>query len=95
MTLQELGSELNPYNECVAKKVVNRKKYAIAWYVDNTKISHVDENVVTQVIEDIEAKFGKTSVTHRNDPLFLGMNITLNKNSTITIIMKDYFEEAI
>ena len=30
-----------------------------------------------------------------NEHVFLGMNITFNKSSTVTIMMKEYFEEAI
>ena len=50
-TLQEMGHDLNPYDRCVANKVINGKQCTIAWYVDNTKISHVDTKVVTEAIE--------------------------------------------
>ena len=63
--------------------------------MDDNKISHVDENIVTQTIDDIDAKFGKMSVTHRNEYVFLGMNITFNKNSTVTIMMKEYLDKSI
>ena len=40
-TLQEMGFELNPYDTCVANKVIDGKQCTIAWYVDDNKISHV------------------------------------------------------
>ena len=47
--------------------------------MDNNQIFHVDENIVSQVISDIEEKCGKISVTHRNDLVFLDMNIIFNE----------------
>ena len=64
--LQDMGFELNPYDQCVANCMIDGAQCTVAWYVDDTKISHRDEKVVTQVIEKIEAKFGKMSVTTRS-----------------------------
>ena len=48
-TLKDLGFELNPYDACVANKMIDGKQCTIAWYVDDMKISHVDPNVVTNI----------------------------------------------
>jgi hypothetical protein len=58
-TLQELGFSLNPYDACVANKTINGKQCTIVWYVDDTKISHMDDKVITDVIAKIEESFGK------------------------------------
>jgi hypothetical protein len=42
-TLQGDHFKLNPYNTCVAKKIVDGKQCTIAWYVDDNKISHIRE----------------------------------------------------
>jgi hypothetical protein len=94
-TLQEMGFELNSYDPCVANKVINGKQCTICWYVDDNKISHVDANVVTDVIKKIEEKFGKMTVTRGKEHTFLGMNLTLQEDGTVKIDMKDYVEEAI
>ena len=62
-TLKDMGFVLNPYDEFVANKMVNGKQCTIAWHVDDNKISHVDRKVVSQVIKDIEKKFGEMTVT--------------------------------
>ena len=67
----------------------------IAWYVDDNKISHVDPDVVTKVIEKIEERFGKMSVTRGKKHVFLGMEICFLDNGTATIGMKEYVKEAI
>jgi hypothetical protein len=94
-TLQGMGFVLNPYDPCVANKEINGNQCTIVWYVDDNKISHVDAKVVTDVIEKIENKFGKMTVTRGNEHIFLGMKITMNQNGTVTINMKDYVMEAI
>ena len=37
------------------------------WYVDDNKISHVNSQVVDQVITDIEKKFGKMTVKREKE----------------------------
>ena len=53
------GFELNPYDSCVANKVIHGKQCTILWHVDDLKISHVDPKVVDTVIELLESEFGK------------------------------------
>ena len=48
-TLKGMNFKLNPYDRCVANKMINGKQYTIVWYVDDNKISHVDPKVVTSV----------------------------------------------
>ncbi|KAI2502074.1 Reverse transcriptase (RNA-dependent DNA polymerase) [Fragilaria crotonensis] len=93
--LQKMGFVLNPYDPCIANKVINGKQCTIAWYVDDMKISHVDANVVSQIIEQIEERFGKMTVTRGREHIFLGMKIVYKQNGTAEITMRDYLEEAI
>jgi len=69
-TLVQLGFKLNPYDLCVANSQIKGKQCTIAWYVDDNKISHVDGTVVTEIIEKIEAKFGKMTVTRGKHTCF-------------------------
>ena len=54
---------LNPYDACVANRIVNGKQCTIVWYVDDGKISHVNHEIVSDTIQIIEKRFGKTMVT--------------------------------
>jgi len=58
-------------------------------------ISHVDSKVVIEVINNIDKKFGKMSVTIGKDNAFLGMNIKFRDDGAFTILMKDCLEEPI
>jgi hypothetical protein len=94
-TLKEHGFELNPYDPCVANCTIRGKQCTIAWFVDDNKISHVDPEVVDEIIRIIESKFGKMTVTRGKRHTFLGMDITYGEDGTATILMKDYIREAI
>jgi hypothetical protein len=69
-TLKEMGFELNPYNLCIANKMIEGNLCNIAWYADDNKISHVKESVVTDVITAIEKSFGKMTVTRGKQHVF-------------------------
>jgi hypothetical protein len=51
--------------------------------------------VVSDIIDQIESKFGKMTVVRGKDHVFLGMKITLNNDGTVKINMRDYIVEAI
>lgn len=95
-TLQKEGFELNPYEPCVANKMINGKQCTICWYVDNTKISHEDPSVVSNIIEIIEGYFGKMTVTRGKKHVFLGMDIEFlddGKVGKVMISMIEYIKE--
>jgi hypothetical protein len=95
-TLTTMGFKLNPYDQCVANCDINGKQCTIAWYVDDTKISHEDPEVVSDIIRQLEAHFGTMSVTRGDQHVFLGMSITYNRaNRTANISMMEYLKEAI
>ena len=62
-TLMKYGFELNPYDKCVANKVINAKQCTITWYVDDNNISHVDEKVVTEMFKILKGHFGELTIT--------------------------------
>jgi hypothetical protein len=93
--LKDMGFVLNPYDSCVANCMIDGKQCTIAWYVDDTKISHVNPDVVTRIIEQIEGRFGKMTVTRGMEHVFLGMHIRYTGNGTAVISMKQYLKEAL
>ena len=38
--LENMGFEINPYDPCVANKMVNGNQMTICWHVENLKVSH-------------------------------------------------------
>jgi hypothetical protein len=90
-----MGFTLNPYDQCVANCMIEGKQCTIAWYVDDTKISHVDPNVVMRIIQELEKHFDKMTVARGREHVFLGMHIQYTEENTAVITMKTYLEEAI
>ncbi len=45
--LESNGFVLNPYDSCVANKIVNGKQMTVCWHVDDLKVSHCDPAQVT------------------------------------------------
>ena len=62
MTLKSRGFLINPYDMCITNSTIKYKQFIIAWYVDTNKVSHVDKEVNTKVIEIISVHFGNLTV---------------------------------
>ena len=45
------GFTINPYDPCVANKMVNGKQLTVTWHMDDLKVSHVEEKVVEDFIK--------------------------------------------
>jgi len=58
-TLQEWGFTINKYDQCVANKIIRGKQCTIVWHIDDLKISHVDKDVVEEIINNLMTKFGQ------------------------------------
>jgi len=56
--LQERGYVINPYNWCVANKIIDGKQCTIVWHMGSLKISHMSLDVVTDVIRKVEEDLG-------------------------------------
>ena len=87
--------EINKYNSCIANKIVNGKQCTVCWHVDDTQISHVDKNVVSAIIKNIENEFGTMTVTRGKEYNFVGMNFKLKDDGAVSITIKDYIEQCI
>jgi hypothetical protein len=53
------GFKLNPYDPCVANKMINGKQFNITWHVDDLKLSHVDVKEVDKTIEWLKRIYGE------------------------------------
>ena len=56
------GLLINPYDRCIANSTIKYKQCIISWYVDNNKVSQIDEDVKTKVTEIIAEHFGNSTV---------------------------------
>jgi hypothetical protein len=56
-SLTKKGFKLNPYNGCVANKVVDGKQLTICFHVDDCKILHKSTKVVDNVIVWLQSEY--------------------------------------
>ena len=55
--IKSIGFKLNPYDPCIANKIVDSKQLMLVWHIDDIKISHVDPNTVTRLIKWLKYKY--------------------------------------
>ena len=94
LTLCKMGFKINDYDKCVANKVINGNQCTIVFYVDDNKISHVEPQVVSNIISELSEHFGKLPVSRGKKHDYLGMDIKI-KNKLVYISMRKQIEEAL
>ena len=91
-TLKPQGFLINLYARCIANVTSQDKQCTTVWYFDNNKVSHLDEEVKTKVIERISEHYGNLTVSRRKKHRFLGMDIEFLADGKLSLFMKDYIE---
>ena len=54
-----MGLENNPYDLCMANKIINDKQCTILCHVDYLKISHEEDWVTSDIIANLKEEFVK------------------------------------
>jgi len=96
--LKEWGFEINPYDWCVANETINGKQCTILWHVDDLKISHVNPKVVTEILNKLDATYGKEApITVQRGKIHehLGMTIDYSVTGKVKILLKDYIDNML
>jgi hypothetical protein len=78
--------------------MINGKQCTILWHVDDLKISHVDEDVVTDVINKLSAEFGKEApltINRGKIHEYLGMTLDFTEPGVARITMQQYIENIL
>ena len=57
--LVRMGFVVNPYDKCIANKVIGERQCTILWHVDDIKVSHVDSQVISEVLGELEKEYRK------------------------------------
>ena len=83
--LEKEGFELNPYDRCVANKVINGKQCTLAWYVDDNILSHSDPKVVDQILRTIESYFLGLVIERGRKLNYLGMELDLYEKGKVKL----------
>ena len=98
--LENYGFEINPYDPCVANKIINGKQMTVTWHVDDMKISHKDPKVVDGFIDWLEKMYGDdelghVTVTRGKHHEYLAMKLDSSKKGEVKIDMTKYVQEML
>jgi len=102
-SLTSIGFEFNPYDPCVANKMINGKQMTIAFHVDDCKISHEDPKEVDKLIQWLRQEYesifedgsGKMTVNRGKVHNYLGMTLDYSVPGQVKISMQQYIDEIL
>ena len=89
---------LNEYEKDTVNKTLNGKQCTILWHVDDLKISQVDKDLMEDIINKLNKKFGQESplVTTQGKLLeYLGMCIDYTTKGKVKISIFEYIEKIL
>ena len=96
--LESYGFKINPYDICVANKMVDNAQMTVSWHVDDVKVSHINPNHVDEFIAWATAEYGKQSpltVTRGKKHVYLGMTLDYSKKGAVIVDMRDYVKDML
>jgi hypothetical protein len=92
--LKEWGFTINPYDPCVANKVVDSKQLTVVWHVDDLKVSHVKLTVVDSFVSQMDAEFGADTPINKSRD-YLGMIMDYTTPRQVVINMTEYIQTVL
>ena len=96
--LEEVGFKFNPYDPCVANRVVKKQQQTITFHVDDLKSSHKDPRVNDEFVIWLNKKYGEHGAVavHRGKMHdYLGMELKYTNEGELIIGMVKYVEKMI
>ena len=97
--LEKVGFVVNPYDPCVANKVVDGSQMTVVWHVDDLKISHVKKKCVDDFIDwaksMYEDKVGKVKASRGKQHDYLGMEMDFSQPGSVKVKMERYVREMV
>jgi hypothetical protein len=98
--IKEIGFELNPYDPCVANRMVDGKQHTLTWHVDDVKSSHVDPKVNDEFHSWLTEKYasddiGKVKVSRGKRHDYLGMILDFSQAGKLKLDMVYYVKAMI
>jgi hypothetical protein len=98
--IESIGFKVNPYDPCVANRIVNGKQHTVTWHVDDLKSSHVDPNVNDEFLEWLKWKYASDEIGevkavrgHRHD--YLAMVLDFSRPGVLQVDMTNYVKAMI
>jgi hypothetical protein len=102
--LKSMGFVVNPYDPCIANKIVDGHQLTLRLHVDNLMISHIDMSAINDFLLEVKVIYGDSlTESTGNQHNYLGMifnfssknEVQINMNLYTSKIIKEFLEEII
>ncbi len=102
-TVLREGFTINDYDPCVANREIDGTQQTILWHVDDCKVSHVDPEVNTKLIEVLKQEYesifedgsGEMTVHRGKVHKYLGMTLDFTNPGQCKVSMFDYIDKIL
>ena len=92
-SIEKIGFKVNPYDPCVANKMIDNNQMTLTWHVDDIKSSHVNPKVNDEFLKWLQKEYGQLAAvkaTRGKVHDYLGMTLDYNVHGSVRIDMRDY-----
>jgi hypothetical protein len=96
--LEGVGFVFNPYDPCVANRIIQGKQQTIKFHVDDLMSSHVDSKVNDEFLSwlnKLYGKHGEVKATRGKVHDYLGMVFDFSVDGEVTISMTEYMKKLV
>jgi hypothetical protein len=102
--LKSIGFKINPYDPCVANKMVQGKQLTVVWHVDDLKVSHdVSTAIITKMADWLKSTYqrlfedgsGEMSIALGKIHEYLGITLDFTVPGEVKITMIPYVKEIV
>jgi hypothetical protein len=92
--IKGIGFIVNPYDPCVANRIVGGKQQTVTWHADDLKLSHVDPKVNDEFYEWLETTYGSEELGHVTSPRgpkhdYLAMKLDYSTPGVLKVDMRE------
>ena len=96
--LEEIGFVFNPYDPCVANRMIRDKQQTVCFHVDDLKSSHVMPEVNDEFLvwlNEMYGKVGEVKATRGKVHDYLGMTLDFTNKGMVEINMCAYVDKVL
>ena len=84
--LETYGFQINPYDQCVANKMINYKQMTVVLHIDYLKLSHVDSFEFTKFAKIFVKNIWRTHIAQGEIHYYLVVGLYYSKQVTVKFI---------
>ena len=98
--IEEIGFKINPYDPCVANRIIQGKQHTVTWHVDDLKSSHINPIVNDEFLTWLRNKYasdniGEIKAVHGKQHDYLAMTLDFTSPGVLKVDMTTYVNKML